>query len=74
MNNTLVPCESISVFLQSCYEYVVFVYSPHKLSVTGKMEYSAPRTYHNALGPAMNGLATQVACFPLLHGMIGASS
>ena len=74
MHNTFVLGESVPVLLQSCYEYIVLVYYPYKLSITVKMEDSAPCTYHNAFGPSMNRLATQITCFPLFHGIIGADS
>ncbi len=74
MDDIFVLCESVTVLFQSRYEYVVLVCDPYKLFIAIKMENSSPRAHHYGLGPAMNGLAAQIACFPLFHAILGARS
>ena len=74
MDDMFVLCESVAVLFQSRDEYVVLVCNPYKFLVAVKMENSAPCAHHYGLGPAMNGLAAQIACFPLFHAILRARS
>ena len=74
MDYVFVFCKSVAVLFQGRDEYIVLVCDPYKFLVAVKMENSAPRAHHYGLGPAVNGFAAQVACFPLFHAILCARS